>query len=283
MFEVLTRMKTVELAGHAVPVLGQGTWNIGDSNSSRAAEIATLRRGIECGLTLIDTAEMYGSGRSENLVGEAIGGQRDRAYLVSKVLPSNASFDGTVRACEASLKRLRTDAIDLYLLHWRGRSPLHETVGAFERLLNEGKIRAWGVSNFDVDDMEELFATPGGAACAANQVLYNPEHRGIEYDLLPWCRQNNVAVMAYSPVGQGGRLLSSAALRNVAGKHGVSTAQVALAWCLRQPLVAIPKASSVKHVEENAAASSLELDAEDLAAIDKAYPPPQRKHALDML
>jgi len=276
-------MKTVELAGHAVPVLGQGTWNIGDSNSSRAAEIATLRRGIECGLTLIDTAEMYGSGRSENLVGEAIGGQRDRAYLVSKVLPSNASFDGTVRACEASLKRLRTDAIDLYLLHWRGRSPLHETVGAFERLLNEGKIRAWGVSNFDVDDMEELFATPGGAACAANQVLYNPEHRGIEYDLLPWCRQNNVAVMAYSPVGQGGRLLSSAALRNVAGKHGVSTAQVALAWCLRQPLVAIPKASSVKHVEENAAASSLELDAEDLAAIDKAYPPPQRKHALDML
>ncbi len=277
-------MKTVELAGRAVPVLGQGTWNIGDSNSSRAAEIATLRRGIECGLTLIDTAEMYGSGRSESLVGEAIAGLRDRVYLVSKVLPSNASFDGTVRACEASLKRLRTEAIDLYLLHWRGRYPLHETVRAFERLLNEGKIRAWGVSNFDVDDMEELFATPGGTACAANQVLYNPEHRGIEYDLLPWCRQNGVTVMAYSPVGQGGRLLSSAALRDVAQKHGVSAAQVALAWCLRQPLVAIPKASSVKHVEENAAAAGLELDAEDLAAIDKAYPPPQAqtvaRHAL---
>jgi len=276
-------MKTVEMAGRAVPVLGQGTWNIGDASSGRASEIATLRRGIECGLTLIDTAEMYGSGRSESLVGEAIAGQRDRVYLVTKVLPSNASFDGTVRACEASLKRLRTDAIDLYLLHWRGRHPLHETLRAFERLLNEGKIRAWGVSNFDVDDMEELFATPSGTACAANQVLYNPEHRGIEYDLLPWCRQNGVTVMAYSPVGQGGRLLSSVALRNVAGKHGVSTAQVALAWCLRQPLLAIPKASLVKHVEENAAAASLELDAEDLAAIDKAYPPPQRKHSLDML
>ncbi len=276
-------MKTVEMAGRAVPVLGQGTWNIGDSNSSRAAEIATLRRGIECGLTLIDTAEMYGSGRSESLVGEAIAGQRDRLNLVTKVLPSNASFDGTVRACETSLTRLRTEAIDLYLLHWRGRYPLHETVRAFERLLTEGKIRAWGVSNFDVDDMEELFTTPGGTECAANQVLYNPEHRGIEYDLLPWCRQNGVTVMAYSPVGQGGRLLSSAALRNVAGKHGVAAAQVALAWCLRQPLVAIPKASSIKHVKENAAADGLELDAEDLAAIDKAYPPPQRKHALDML
>lgn len=283
MFEVLIRMKTVEMAGRAVPVLGQGTWNIGDSNSSRAAEIATLRRGIECGLTLIDTAEMYGSGRSESLVGEAIAGQRDRLNLVTKVLPANASFDGTVRACETSLTRLRTEAIDLYLLHWRGRYPLHETVRAFERLLTEGKIRAWGVSNFDVDDMEELFTTPGGTECAANQVLYNPEHRGIEYDLLPWCRQNGVTVMAYSPVGQGGRLLSSAALRNVAGKHGVAAAQVALAWCLRQPLVAIPKASSIKHVKENAAADGLELDAEDLAAIDKAYPPPQRKHALDML
>jgi diketogulonate reductase-like aldo/keto reductase len=276
-------MKTVEMAGRAVPVLGQGTWNIGDSNSSRASEIATLRRGIECGLTLIDTAEMYGAGRSESLVGEAIGGQRDRVYLVTKVLPSNASFDGTVRACEASLKRLRTEAVDLYLLHWRGRYPLHETVRAFEQLLKEGKIRAWGVSNFDVDDMEELFATPGGTECAANQLLYNPEHRGIEYDLLPWCRQKGIAVMAYSPVGQGGRLLSSAALRGVAAKYGVSTARAALAWCLRQPVVAIPKASSVGHVEENAAAASLELDAEDLAAIDKAYPPPQRKHSLDML
>jgi diketogulonate reductase-like aldo/keto reductase len=276
-------MKTLEMGGQTVPVLGQGTWNIGDSAATRSQEIATLRRGLECGMTLIDTAEMYGSGRSEDLVGEAIAGLRERVYLVSKVLPSNASFEGTQRACEAGLKRLRTDTIDLYLLHWRGRYPLHETVRAFERLIQEGKIRAWGVSNFDVDDMEELFTTPGGQACAANQVLYNPEHRGIEYDLLPWCRRNGVTVMAYSPIGQGGRLLASAALRKVAEKHGVSPAQAALAWCLRQPILAIPKASSVRHVEENAAVAGLELDAEDLAAIDKAYPEPKRKQSLDML
>jgi len=276
-------MRTLTIAGKTVPVLGQGTWNIGDTGTKRAAEIGTLRRGIECGMTLIDTAEMYGSGRSEDLVGEAIAGQRDGVYLVSKVLPSNASFEGTVHACEASLKRLRTDVLDLYLLHWRGRYPLHETVRGFERLLEEGKIRAWGVSNFDVNDMEELFRTPGGAACAANQVLYNPEHRGIEYALLPWCAQNGVTVMAYSPVGQGGRLLSSAALRKVAQKHDVSAAQAALAWCLRNPLLAIPKASSVRHVEENAAATKLELDSEDLAVIEKAYPAPKRKQSLDML
>jgi diketogulonate reductase-like aldo/keto reductase len=276
-------MRTLQIAAQTVPVLGQGTWNIGDSAATRAAEIATLRRGIECGMTLIDTAEMYGSGRSEDVVGEAIAGLRDRVYLVSKVLPSNASFEGTVRACEASLKRLRTDVLDHYLLHWRGRYPLHETVRGFERLLDQSKIRSWGVSNFDLDDMEELFTTPGGTACAANQVLYNPEHRGIEYDLLPWCGQNGVTVMAYSPVGQGGRLLSSAALRSVAQKHGVSPAQVALAWCLRQPLLAIPKASSVRHVEENAAAAGLELGDDDLAVIEKAYPPPKRKQSLDML
>jgi diketogulonate reductase-like aldo/keto reductase len=277
-------MRTLALAGQQkVPVLGQGTWNIGDSAASRAAEIATLRRGIDCGMTMIDTAEMYGSGRSENLVGEAIEGQREQVYLVSKVLPSNASLEGTVRACEASLKRLRTDVLDLYLLHWRGRYPLHETIRGFERLLEQGKIRAWGVSNFDVDDMEELFTTPGGTACAANQVLYNPEHRGIEYDLLPWCAQNGVGVMAYSPVGQGGRLLSSAALKNVAQKRGISVAQAALAWCLRQQIMAIPKASSVRHVEENAAAASVELDTEDMAAIEKAYPAPKRKQSLDML
>ncbi len=276
-------MRAIEMGGHAVPVLGQGTWNVGDSAGVRAAEIATLRRGIELGMTLIDTAEMYGSGRSENLVGEAIKGLRDRVYIVSKVLPSNASFEGTVRSCEASLKQLRTDSLDLYLLHWRGRYPLQETVRGFERLMEQGKIRAWGVSNFDVDDMEELFTTHGGTACAANQVLYNPEHRGIEFDLLPWCRQNGVAVMAYSPVGQGGRLLSSAALRGIAQRHGVSAVQVALAWCLRQPLVAIPKASSIRHVEENAAAAALELDAQDLATIDKTYPAPKHKQHLDML
>jgi diketogulonate reductase-like aldo/keto reductase len=263
-----------------VPVLGQGTWYIGDSEQTRTAEIATLRRGVECGMTLIDTAEMYGSGRSENLVGEAIRGLRDRVFVVSKVLPSNASAEGTVRACEASLRRLGTNTLDLYLLHWRGRYPLAETVQAFERLVGQGKIRAWGVSNFDVDDMEELFAVPGGNACAVNQVLYNPEHRGIEFDLLPWCAEHRVRVMAYSPVGQGGHLLSSPAMRGVVG---VSPAQAALAWCLRQPLVAIPKASSIKHVEENAAAGGLELESADLAAIDRVYPPPKRKQALDML
>jgi diketogulonate reductase-like aldo/keto reductase len=276
-------MRILDIGGHPVPVLGQGTWYIGDSSTTRATEVAALRRGIECGMTLIDTAEMYGNGRAENLVGEAIAGMRDRVYLVSKVLPSNASMEGTIRACEASLKRLRTDSIDLYLLHWRGRYPLRDTVEGFERLIEQRKIRAWGVSNFDVDDMEELFTTDGGDSCAANQVLYNPEHRGIEYDLLPWCAGHGVTVMAYSPVGQGGKLLNSAAIRTIARKRHVSPAQAALAWCLRQSVVAIPKASSVKHAEENAAAADLTLDAEDLAGIDRVYPHPKRKQSLDML
>jgi diketogulonate reductase-like aldo/keto reductase len=276
-------MKTIELAGRIVPRLGQGTWNVGDSASTRAAEIATLRRGIDLGMTVIDTAEMYGSGRSESLVGEAIAPFRNRMQLVSKVLPSNASIDGILRACEASLKRLRVETLDLYLLHWRGRYPLRDTVEGFRRLLVQGKIRAWGVSNLDVNDMEELFAVPGGSACAANQVLYNPEHRGIEFDLLPWCRQRNVSVMAYSPLGQAGKLLRSAALRGIAQKHRVTPAQAALSWCLRQPVLAIPKASSPQHVEENAAAEALELDFDDLAAIDRAFPPPGRKQPLAML
>ena len=276
-------MKTLEIGGRSLPQLGQGTWNIGDSSATRAAEIASLRRGVELGMTLIDTAEMYGSGRSESLVGEAIADIRDRVQLVSKVLPSNASKEGAIRACEATLKRLRVETLDLYLLHWRGRYPLRETVEAFRYLLDQGKIRAWGVSNFDVDDMEELFAIPGGNACAANQVLYNPEHRGIEFDLLPWCLQRNIAVMAYSPLGQGGSLLNSPVLRGIARKLAVSPAQAALAWCLRQPVLAIPKAGSVAHVEENAAAESLELDADDLAAIDKAFPAPKRKQSLGML
>jgi diketogulonate reductase-like aldo/keto reductase len=276
-------MKTLEIAGRPVPRLGQGTWNIGDSASNRAAEIATLRHGVELGMTLIDTAEMYGSGRSESLVGEAIAPLKDRVQLVSKVLPSNASISGAIRSCEATLKRLQVEVIDLYLLHWRGRNPLRDTVGAFGRLLEQGKIRSWGVSNFDVDDMEELFQIPGGAACAANQVLYNPEHRGIEHDLLPWCRQRDVTVMAYSPLGQAGKLLKSAALRTIARKRQVSPAQVALAWCLRQPVLAIPKAGSLQHVEENAAAESLQLDEQDLAEIDRSCPASARKQPLSML
>ncbi len=223
-------MKTLEIGGRSVPRLGQGTWNIGESAATRGAEIASLRRGVELGMMVIDTAEMYGDGKSESLVGEAIRSLRDRVYLVSKVLPSNASKDGTIKACEATLKRLGVETLDLYLLHWRGRSPLGDTVEAFGRLMEQGKIRAWGVSNFDVADMEELFSVPGGDACAANQVLYNLEHRGIEFDLLPWCQEHGVAVMAYSPLGQAGRMLQSTALREVAEKYKVSPAQAALAW-----------------------------------------------------
>lgn len=276
-------MKTLAIGSSRMPRLGQGTWNVGDSASTRASEIATLRRGIELGMTLIDTAEMYGSGRSESLVGEAIAPLRDRVQLVSKVLPPNASIDGTIRACEATLKRLKVESIDLYLLHWRGRYPLRDTVEAFGRLLQQGKIRAWGVSNFDVDDMEELFAIPTGNACAVNQILYNPENRGTEFDLFPWCNRHRVTIMAYSPLGQSGSLLSSAALRGVARKHQVSPAQAALAWCLRQPVLAIPKTGTVQHVEENASAESLELDAEDMATVDLAFPPPSRKQSLAML
>lgn len=276
-------MKTVALGSWKVSAIGQGTWNMGEAAGKRAAEVATLRRGIELGMTLIDTAEMYGCGRSESLVGEATKGLREQVQLVSKVLPSNASAEGMVRACEASLKRLGVEALDLYLLHWRGRFSLGETVAGFERLLKQGKIKAWGVSNFDLDDMEELFRVPGGASCTVNQVLYNPEHRGIEFDLLPWCVGHGVTVMAYSPVGQGGRLLASPALKAVGRKHGVSPAQAALGWCLRQPVVAIPKASSLAHVEENAAAAGLELDDGDLAEIDRVFPVPKRKQGLDML
>ncbi|MDR3793773.1 MAG: aldo/keto reductase [Terracidiphilus sp.] len=276
-------MKTMTMGGKAASVLGQGTWYVGDVTAKRPAEVATLRCGVELGMTVVDTAEMYGSGRAESVVGEAIRGLRERVYLVSKVLPSNASREGTVRACEASLKRLGTDVLDLYLLHWRGRYKLAETVSAFELLQKQGKIRAWGVSNFDVDDMEELFRVPGGDKCAANQVLYNPEHRGIEWDLLPWCRERGVRVMAYSPLGQAVELLESRALGTVAQKHAATAAQVALAWALRQGVVAIPKASSVEHVEENARGAELELDAEDLVGIEREYPAPVRKMTLDVL
>ncbi|MGI4827783.1 MAG: aldo/keto reductase [Janthinobacterium lividum] len=248
-------MQQVTISERQVPAIGQGTWNMGDDPSKKAAEIAAFRRGLDLGLTVVDTAEMYGNGRSENLIGEAIAGRRDEVYLVSKVLPSNASRKGTVAACEASLKRLGTDSLDLYLLHWPGSHPLRDTVASFEELRAAGKIKAWGVSNFDVDDMDRLFALENGSNCAANQVLYNPEYRGIEFDLLPWCQEHTVAVMAYSPVGQGGDLLAAPALKSIAERHQATPAQIALAWELRQPVMVIPKAGTVPHIEENAAAA----------------------------
>lgn len=270
-------------SGETVPALGQGTWYMGDGLRSREEEVAALRLGLDLGLTLIDTAEMYGNGASEQLVGEAITGRRDEAFLVSKVLPSNASKQGTIKACERSLERLGTDRLDLYLLHWRGGTPLRETLEAFEELEEAGKIRHWGVSNFDVSDMEELMALRGGTAVQVNQVLYNLTRRGIEWDLQPWCRERQIPLMAYSPIEQG-RMLEHSALKRIAKRLDATPAQVALAWLLRQEgLIAIPKAGSPRHVEDNRAALDLQLSDEDLAELDETFPPPNRKQPLEIL
>jgi diketogulonate reductase-like aldo/keto reductase len=278
-------MRTLRLPdGTEVAALGQGTWHMGEGERPPAQEAAALRLGIELGMTLIDTAEMYAEGRAEQVVAEAVAGLRDQVFIVSKVYPHNATRRGTAVACERSLKRLGTDWIDLYLLHWRGSAPFAETVAEFEKLRAVGKIRHWGVSNLDVADMESVLAAPGGAACATNQVLYNPEHRGIEFDLLPWCAARRMPVMAYSPVGQAGRLLRAPALTRIAGRHGVTAAQVAIAWSLRNPgMISIPKAGDAAHVRQNAAAVALVLTEADLAEIDAAYPPPRRKQSLGML
>ena len=270
--------------GTTVSAIGQGTWKMGEGGRSTRAEADALRLGIDLGMTLIDTAEMYGDGASEEVVAQAIAGQRDRVFVVTKVYPHNASRSGVPAACARSLKRLGTDVIDLYLLHWRGAVPLAETVAAFEKLKAEGKIRAWGVSNLDSADMTELLAVKGGAACAVNQVLYSPEHRGIEFDLLPRLGQNNIPVMAYSPVGQGGRLLRNPALATIAQRHNATPAQIALAWGLRHPhLISIPKAGDAAHVRANAAATAITLTPQDLAEIDAAFKPPGRATALAML
>jgi diketogulonate reductase-like aldo/keto reductase len=262
-----------------MPRLGQGTWHMGEDRSRRSAEVAALRLGLDLGMTLIDTAEMYAEGGSEEVVGEAIAGRRDEVFLVSKIYPHNASHSGVAAACARSLRRLKVNCLDLYLLHWPGSTPIQETVAAFERLKDAGKIRAWGVSNFDIDDMEEL---PSG--CATNQVLYNLGERGIEFDLLPWSRQQDMTIMAYSPVGQGGRLLSHPALKIVADRHGRTPAQVALAWTIRLPgLVTIPKASDPSHVTQNAASVDIVLTPEDVAVLDAAFPSPARKRPLAML
>jgi len=270
--------------GEPIPIFGLGTWMMGESEKTRADEVAALKLGLDLGATLIDTAEMYGDGEAENIVGEAIAGVRDGLFLVSKVLPENASRKDTVEACEHSLKRLRTDRIDLYLLHWRGSTPLQHTLDGFAQLQREGKIRHWGVSNFDTADMEELVTLRGGDTCATNQVLYNLKRRRIEYDLVPFCAARNIPIMAYSPIEQG-RLLGAAALKEVASRHGAATtAQVALAWLLGKPAtIVIPKATNPAHVRENFAALDLKLTDNDIATIDRAFPPPYKKYALEML
>jgi diketogulonate reductase-like aldo/keto reductase len=270
--------------GTTVSAIGQGTWKIGEGERPAKAEADALRLGIDLGMTLIDTAEMYGDGTSEEVVAQAIAGQRDRVFLVTKVYPHNASRTGIPAACARSLKRLGTDVIDLYLLHWRGGTPLAETVAAFEKLREQGKIRAWGVSNLDPGDMQELLGVPNGGYCAANQVLYSPEHRGIEFDLLPWQADQGIPLMAYSPVGQGGRLLRHPALATVAKRHDATPAQVAIAWGLRHPhVISIPKAGDPAHVRQNAAAAAIALTPQDLAEIDAAWPPPRRRTSLAML
>jgi diketogulonate reductase-like aldo/keto reductase len=282
-------MKTVALPdGERVPALGQGTWRMGENKNAHADEVAALRLGIDLGMTLIDTAEMYGEGGAEKVVADAIKGQRDRVFVVTKVYPHNASRTELLKACERSLNRLRIDVVDLYLLHWRGDVPLEETVETFEKLRDAGKIRRWGVSNFDLDDMKELFAIENGARCAANQVLYNLQHRQIEFDLLPLITSHSslftCPVMAYSPVGHGRGLLKNATLKKMAKHHDATSAQIALAWVLRQPgVIAIPKASNEKHVRDNGRSIEIELTKQDLADLDREFPPPRSKERLPML
>lgn len=280
--QVMTRTTSLP-SGEAMPVLGQGTWNMGDDARRRGAEADALRLGIDLGMTLIDTAEMYASGGAEEVVREAIVGRRDQLFIVSKVLPSNASRRGVERACEQSLKRMQCGVIDLYLLHWRGGVPLAETIEAFESLKASGKIRHWGVSNFDTDDMEELAALRAGPQVQTNQVLYNLMRRGIEFDLLPWQRRRGIPVMAYSPVEQG-VLGDDRRLAAIAARHQATPAQIALAWVMRgDGVIAIPKASRAEHVRANRAALDIALTAEDLAELDTIFPAPRKKRPLEMI
>lgn len=282
MLEAEVRTTTLP-SGERIPVLGLGTWRMAERARARRDEVDALRLGIDLGMALIDTAEMYASGAAEELVGEAIEGRRDEVFLVSKVLPSNGGASATARACEGSLRRLRTDRLDLYLLHWRGSTPLGETVDAFTRLVDDGKVRHWGVSNFDVSDMEELADLPAGGAVATDQVVYSLARRGIEHELLPYCVARGIPLMAYSPVDQG-RLLGHPVVQTVAGRHGASSAQVALAWVLRHDGVnAIPKAGTPEHVRENRRALDLQLGDEDLADLDQAFPPPAERRPLEIL
>jgi diketogulonate reductase-like aldo/keto reductase len=270
-------------SGEQVPALGQGTWYMGEDRRRAAEEATALRLGIDLGMTLIDTAEMYGSGGAEEVVARAAEGMRDQLFIVSKVYPHNASRAGVVAACERSLKRLATDRIDLYLLHWRGSIPLAETLEGFQRLERDGKIRHHGVSNFDRADMAEWVGLTGGETVAADQVLYNLSRRGPEWDLVPWCREHGIAIMAYTPLGQGS-MLGNRALAEIARRGGATPAQVALAWLLRQEgTIVIPKASRPEHVRENRGALDIALTEDDLTALDRAFPPPRNKPAMGML
>ena len=269
--------------GEIVPAFGQGTWHMGEDRRRAGDEEAALKLGIELGFSLIDTAEMYGQGVAEEIVARATKGVRDRLFIVSKVLPYNASRQGVIDACERSLKRLNTDWIDLYLLHWRGSVPLAETLAGFDRLQRDGKIRHHGVSNFALDDMKEWVGLAGGDTVAANQILYNLSRRGPEWELIPWCRERRIAIMAYTPLEQG-RILGNRGLREVADRHRATPAQVALAWLLRQDgMIVIPKATRLEHVRDNRGAAEVQLSAADLAALDAAFPPPKGKSPLGML
>ena len=271
--------------GETIPVLGIGTWGMAERRKTRADEIDALRMAVDLGMTVIDTAEMYASGGAEELVAEALGARRSEIFLVSKVMPQHATKRGTISSCEASLRRLKTERLDMYLLHWRGSVPLDETLEGFNALMRDGKIRYWGVSNFDVDDMEELASlTPTeGSVAATNQVLYNLTRRGVEYALLPWCQTRGIPIMAYSPLEQG-KLASHKTLKAIADRLTATPAQVALAWVLRQPgVLAIPKAAHFERVRENRGALEIELAPEDLAELDVAFPPPTRKTPLEMI
>lgn len=277
-------MRTLRLpSGQPIPVLGLGTWRMGENARHRQQEVAALRHGLELGMNLIDTAEMYAEGGAETVIAEAIADRRDSVFLVSKVYPHNATRTGTIAACDRSLRRLKTDYLDLYLLHWRGTVPLAETFAALQQLQQSGKIRAYGVSNFDVEDLEETMQVAGGAAIATNQILYNLTRRAVERSLLPWCRAHHIPVMAYSPVEQG-RLLKQAALQRLAERRGLTPAQLAIAWLLHQEqVIVIPKASSLAHVEQNAAALKIRLSAEELAELEAAFPAPADAIPLEML
>ncbi|WP_425270625.1 aldo/keto reductase [Paenibacillus helianthi] len=274
--------------GTVLSKMGQGTWNMGEDKAVRNEEIAALRLGVELGLNLIDTAEMYGEGRSEELVGDAIRGIRDQVFLVSKVHPHNAGLNRITRSCEESLKRLGTDHLDLYLLHWRGKVPLQETVEGMEQLVASGKIARWGVSNLDTEDMKELLRIPGGDRCAVNQVLYHLGSRGIEHELQPWQRTHKIPVMAYSPLAQAGKLRKGLAenetVREIAQNHGTTPLQIMLAWSIRESdVISIPKASTREHVTENASAAKIRLSDEECWKLDDAFPQPAWKVPLDMI